>query len=119
MAPIEERIQALIQAIEATEAYLRSLGFDPATLIGTRGFDRIRGLADAVDAVYSSDDAKRRFEILARQVFVRFKALLIEPTVYAYAERRDNIEAVYKKLNERRDTADVTEVLKESTQDRE
>lgn len=27
-------------------------------------------------------------------------------------ERHDNIEAIYKKLNERRDTADVTEVLK-------
>ena len=32
---------------------------------------------------------------------------------YAYAERHDNIEAIYKKLEERRDTADVTEVLKE------
>jgi type I restriction enzyme R subunit len=66
-----------------------------------------------VEAVYSSDEAKRRFEILARQVFIRFKALLIEPTAYAFAERHDNIEAIYKKLTERRDTADVTELLKE------
>jgi type I restriction enzyme R subunit len=50
---------------------------------------------------------------LARQVFIRFKALLMEPTVFAYAERHDNIEAIYKKLTERRDTADVTELLKE------
>ena len=63
--------------------------------------------------VYSSDEAKRRFEILARQVFTRFRALLTEPTVFAYAERHDNIEAIYKKLTERRDTADVTELLKE------
>src|SRR5258705_13153455 len=91
IAPIEERAQSLIEAIEATEAHLRGLGFDPATLIGAKGFTRIKGLADAVDAVYSSDDAKRRFEILARQVFSRFKALLVEPTAYAYAERHDNI----------------------------
>jgi type I restriction enzyme R subunit len=113
IAPIEERVQALIEGIEATEAHLRGLGFDPATLIGSKGFARIRGLADAVEAVYSSDEAKRRFEILARQVFIRFKALLMEPTVFAYAERHDNIEAIYKKLTERRDTADVTELLKE------
>jgi type I restriction enzyme R subunit len=113
VAPIEERIQALLEAIEATEAHLRGLGFDPVTLIGAKGFARIRGLADAVEAVYSSDEAKSRFEILARQVFVRFKALLIEPTAFAYAERHDNIEAIYKKLSERRDTADVTELLKE------
>jgi type I restriction enzyme R subunit len=30
-----------------------------------------------------------------------------------YAERHDNIEAIYKKLQDRRDTADVTELLKE------
>jgi type I restriction enzyme, R subunit len=92
--PIEERVQALLEAIEATEAHLRALGFDPASLIGAKGFARIKGLADAAEAVYSTDEAKRRFEILARQVFIRFKALLMEPTVFAYAERHDNIEAI-------------------------
>ena len=64
-------------------------------------------------ALYTSDETKRRFEIMARQVFIRFKALLMEPSVLSYAERHDNIEAIYKKLQEKRDTADVTEVLKE------
>ena len=113
ITPIEERVQALIEALEATESHLRDLGFDPATLIGSAGFTRIKGLKDAAEAVYSSDEAKRRFEILARQVFTRFKALLMEPSAFAYAERRDNIEAIYKKLMEKRDTADVTELLKE------
>lgn len=113
VVPIEERVQALLEAIEATEAHLRGLGFDPASLIGTKGFARIKRLADAVNTVYSSDEAKRRFEILARQVFIRFKALLMEPTAFTYAERHDNIEAIYKKLTERRDAADVTELLKE------
>ena len=113
VAPIEERVQALIEAIEATEAHLRVLGFDPAALLGSTGFARIKGLKDAVEAVYASDEAKRRFELLARQVFVRFRALLTEPSAVAYAERHDNIEAIYKKLTERRDTADVTELLKE------
>ena len=113
VAPIEERVQALIEAIEATEAHLRGLGFDPVTLIGLTGFTRIKGLKDAVEAVYTNDESKRRFEVLARQVFVRFKALLMEPSAFAYAERHDNIEAIFKKLTERRDTADVTELLKE------
>ena len=113
VTPIEERVQALIESIEATEAHLRGLGFDPAALIGSTGFARIKGLKDAVEVVYASDEAKRRFEVLARQVFVRFKALLMEPSAFAYAERHDNIEAIYKKLTERRDTADVTELLKE------
>ena len=113
VAPIEERVQALIESIEATEAHLRGLGFDPAALIGSTGFTRIQGFKDAVEAVYTSDETKRRFEVLARQVFVRFRALIMEPSAFAYAERHDNIEAIYKKLTERRDTADVTELLKE------
>ncbi|WP_217160916.1 type I restriction endonuclease subunit R [Thiocystis violascens] len=113
VAPIEERVQALLEAIEATEAHVRGLGFEMQSLIGTQGFARIKGIADAVDAVYTNDESKRRFEILARQVFVRFRALLMEPSAFAYAERHDNIEAIDKKLTERRDTADVTELLKE------
>jgi len=112
VAPLEERVAALQEAIDATEEHLRGLGFDPATLLGAKGFARIQGLADAVEAVYGSDEAKRRYEILSRVVFIRFKALLAEPSALAYAERHDNIEAIYKKLTERRDTADVSALLK-------
>ena len=113
VAPIEERVKALLDAIEETEKHLRGLGFDPARLKGAKGFTRIQALADAVDAVYTSDESKRRFEILARHVFIRFKALIMEPSAFTYAERHDNIEAIYKKLEERRDTSDVTDLLKE------
>jgi type I restriction enzyme R subunit len=113
VAPIEELVKALVQAIETAENHLKGLGFDPVRLVATKGFDRIQALRDAVDALYTSDEAKRRFEIMARQVFIRFKALLMEPSAFAYAYRHDNIEAIYKKLEEKRDTADVTDVLKE------
>lgn len=112
VAPLEERVAALQDALEVTEAQLRDLGFEPSTLAGATGFARIAGLADAVEAVYTSDESKRRYEILARVVFSRFKALLAEPSATVYAERHDNIEAIYKKLTERRDTADVSALLK-------
>src|SRR5450759_3782630 len=114
VAPIEERVKALLSAIEETEKHLRGLSFDPSRLIGAKGFVRIQALADGEEAVVKSrDEGRRRFEILARQVFIRFKALIMEPAAFAYAVRHDNIEAIYKKLEERRDTADVTDLLKE------
>jgi type I restriction enzyme R subunit len=113
VAPIEELVIALSEAIEEAEKHLFGLGFDAARLRVTTGFARIEALRDAVDALYTSDEAKRRFEIIARQVFIRFKALLMEPSALAFAVRHDNIEAIYKKLQEKRDTADVTAVLKE------
>jgi type I restriction enzyme R subunit len=112
VAPIEERVAALADAIAVTEAHLHSLGFEANALLGTKGFTRIQLLADGVEAVYTTDEAKRRYEILCRVVFSRFKALLVEPSALIYAERHDNLEAIYKKLSERRDTADVSELLK-------
>ncbi len=113
VAPIEVLVAALADAINVTEAHLRGAGFDPGRLTGATGFTRIAALRDATDALYTTDETKRRFEIMAREVFARFKALVTEPSAYAYAVRHDNIEAIYKKLEEQRDTADVTEVLKE------
>lgn len=66
VAPIEDLVAALRQAIEAAELHLCSLGFDPARLRGATGFGRIEALRDAVDAVYTSDETKRRFEIMPR-----------------------------------------------------
>jgi len=111
--PLEEYVPALVDAIETAEKHLRGLGFEPNRLTGATGFTRIAALRDAVDALYTTDEAKRRFEIMARELFSRMKTLILEPSVRPYYIRHDNIEAIYKKLDERRDTADVTDVLKE------
>jgi len=114
VAPIEERVKVLLSAIEETEKHLRGLGFEPDRLTGAKGFTRIAAIADGAEAVSSArDEGRRRFEILARQIFIRFKALIMEPAAFAYAMRHDNIEAIYKKLQERRDTADISDLLKE------
>jgi type I restriction enzyme R subunit len=113
IAPIEDRVNALLDAIEATEKHLLDLDFNMSSLNGATGFNKIKALRDAVNCLCSSDENKRRFEIMARQVFIRFKALVMEPSAYQFAHRHDNIEAIYKKLSERRDLSDVTQVLKE------
>jgi type I restriction enzyme, R subunit len=111
IAPIEERVQALLEAIEATEAHMRGLGFDPATLIGTKGFARIRGFADAVEAIYSSgknatDGTVNRPEFLwvsagfrrsARVPNVRFLPLAMRPSAGS-RYWRDKFSSGYSRL---------------------
>jgi type I restriction enzyme R subunit len=114
VAPIEDRVQALAQALDAAERFLLEAGFDVAQFHGAKGFDRIRVIKQAVEKVIQAKDSGRyRFEILVRETFTRFKALITEPSAHTFAWRHDNLEAIYKKLQERRDTADVTSVLKE------
>ena len=57
MAPVEERVQALALALGEIEKHFVALGFNPSTLPGAKGFTRIRALADAVEAVYTSDES--------------------------------------------------------------
>ncbi len=111
--PIEELVALLVEAIEATEDHLIGLGFDPERLATAKGFDRIEAIKDAVDAVYESDETKRRFEIMAREVFSRAKALIAEPSLYVYALRIDNIDGIYKKLIQKREVSDITDILRE------
>ncbi|NLF19115.1 MAG: type I restriction endonuclease subunit R [Lentisphaerae bacterium] len=114
LEPLEDRVRAFLEAIEATELHLRGLGFEPGRLQGLTGFARIQALADGAEAVAGScGEDRRRFGILARLVFARSRALAMEPAAFTYAERHDTIEAIYKRLNERRDAADVTELLQE------
>ena len=70
VAPIEALVTSLVQAIDAAEDHLQGLGFNPTRLVGAMGFTRIQALRDAVDAVYTSDEAKLRFEIMARHIVV-------------------------------------------------
>jgi type I restriction enzyme R subunit len=115
VAPLEERVAACWMPSRHREAHLRGSGFEPDRELDRREGVRPHSASWRMRSRRSipRDEAKRRFEILAREVFSRFKALLVEPSALTYAERHDNIEAIYKKLTERRDTADVSELLKE------
>ena len=104
---------ALLEAIEATEKHLRGLGFDLARLSGREGIRPHRGAA-----------RRGRSRLHVRRIQATFRdpgpagVRPIQGSDHGarrvpYAERHDNIEAIYKKLEERRDTADVTDVLKE------
>lgn len=111
--PIEVRIAALIEAIEAAESHLSGTGFDLKRFISSSGFDRIEAIKDGAECVRATERSKRTFEILAMEVIKRFRALNMEPSVYQFAERRDNLEAIYKKLLQKRTVADITAIVME------
>ena len=133
VVPLHERVAALDDAVTEAELFLRARSFEPSRLIGAKGWVRITALADAVEAINAptpmaggaapttpasgdklagADHSRQRFEILARAIFLRFKALVTEPSIDLYAQRHDNIEAIYKKLADKRDDADIADLLK-------
>ncbi len=106
-------------AIAACEEHLSKCGFDITQLMEATGFDKIALLskkneASAVNAVCRSDKTRARFEVLAREVFKKRKALISEPKrIKPYRRKADAIDAIYKKLQANKDAADISAVMQE------
>ncbi|MBO7410533.1 MAG: type I restriction endonuclease subunit R [Ottowia sp.] len=102
------RIGELLNSIEA---FLSDCGFSLGALIAAANFDRLARVKDGADAVSVNDETRKRFGIMARELFKLFKFCErgdIDATAWA---RRDAIDAIYKLLTKRRDTADTSDIM--------
>ena len=74
--PNEELVGLLDAAIIATEFFLQDeLTFDLQELIKADGLHKIAALEKAINAVYTNDETLSKFQVLAREVFKKYKAL--------------------------------------------
>lgn len=113
LKPKEELIEDLAEAISLVRSYLAKRGFDLADLINVKGFELIAAITRAKEAVNQSEETRKRFEINAREVFKLFKACINIPAVNQYVKEHDAIDIIYKKLQDDRDKADISQIIKE------
>ena len=103
-ADMDELQEEFVNALVACEQHLAECGFDLKKLIEAVGFAKLALLSkssedSAVNAVCRTDETRARFEVLAREVFKKRKALVSEPLrLKPYRQRADAIDAIYKKL---------------------
>lgn len=112
--PVElliELAEELGAAIGAVEGYLIELGFDLEELIMAKSMQKLARIKDAVDAVCLNESTRTRYEIMAREVFRKFKALYPEEQARPFVRRFNAIEAIYDQLNQNVKTADITQVM--------
>ena len=104
-------------AIGACEDHLRACGFDLEKLVEAVGFAKLALLSknsedSAVNAVCRTDETRARFEVLAREVFRKRRALVSEPRrIKPYRQRADAVDAIYKKLQDNKAAADISAVM--------
>ncbi|MCH8984910.1 MAG: DUF3387 domain-containing protein [Acidobacteria bacterium] len=60
-----------------------------------------------------NDESRKRFEIICREVFKKWKACINVRGVNDYRADRDAINIVYKHLQQDREKADITDILRE------
>lgn len=99
------------QAIEEVVAMLNELNFDLQSLIDASSMGKIAAINNGVNAICRNDETRAKFEISARNVFRKYKALFPEKQAKQFVREYNAIDALYSKLNVKVKSADVTEVI--------
>jgi type I restriction enzyme, R subunit len=111
--PKEELIQELEEAIESTVTFLKDeVQFDLNDLINAEGLQKIAALDSGLNAVYTNDQTLSAFQISAREVFRKYKALQPDKVLHQYAKTKNAIDAIYSAIENNTGSADVTGIMK-------
>ena len=112
--PVEQLIELageLASAIQEVKTYLQSLNFNLEELISAKPMEKIGKLKTAADCVCLNETTRTSFEMMARNVFRKYKALYPEEQIKPYIKDYNAIEAIYSLLNQNVKSADVTEIM--------
>jgi len=92
-------------------AFLSERGASLDSIIEKTGFERNAAILAAKEAANENDETRKRFEVMCREVFRKFKACINIKEVNAHRKEYDAANIVYKSLQDDRDKADITEII--------
>jgi len=111
--PEEELLADLAEAIDMIVAFLELRNFRLDDITEKTGFARNKAIIDAKEAVNENDETRKRFEIMAREVFKKFRACITIRDINEYRQQYDAINIIYKGLQEDRDKADIADIIRD------
>jgi type I restriction enzyme R subunit len=111
--PEEELVEDLSAAIGLVKEFLTEKGGDLNAIVTSSGFQRIATIESLKNLINENDETRKRFEVMAREVFNKFKACLTIKGVNDYRADVGAINIIYKSLQEDRDAADISSILRE------
>lgn len=104
------RISALTREIEF---FLEDQGYDLEALFVAKGFDKVNQIKNAADAVSVTDESKKRFGIMARELFKMHKFVTTKELEPRLVSSYDAIRAIYSQVNKKVEHADTTDLMVE------
>jgi type I restriction enzyme R subunit len=111
--PEEELLADLEEAIETVRAFLDAKSFRLEDVLEKTGFERNKAIVEAKEVVNQNDETRKRFEIICREVFKKFKACLTIKAINNYRTACDAINIIYKSLQEDVEKADISDIMRE------
>ncbi len=110
--PNEELLADLAEAIGLVRAFLSERGNRLEDITEKAGFARNAAIVASKEAINENDETRKRFEVMAREVFKKFKACINAKDVNRSRHAVDAINIIYKSLLDDREKADITDILR-------
>jgi len=114
--PNEALLDDLAEAIALVRDFLDDRNAPLDDVIQKTGFERNAAILECKEAANENDETRKRFEIMCRQVFKKFRACINIAGIKVYRTDRDAIDIVYKSLQEDRERADVSDIIRQLRQ---
>jgi type I restriction enzyme R subunit len=115
---LEEMAGELNAAILAVANFLSEVDFNLDELVNaSTAMERLSSLGKAANAVSLNETSRTQFEVAARDVGRKYKALYPEEIVKQYIPHHNAIEAIYNLLNQKSKSADISAVMRKLQQE--
>ena len=111
--PEEELLASLKEAISFVRAFLSERGASLDDIIQKTSFARNAAILAAKEAANENDEVRKRFEIMCREVFKKFKACINIFGINDFRKDYDAINIIYRSLQKDRDEADITDIIRQ------
>ena len=79
--------------------------------------DKLSQLKQAANAVCLNETTRTQYEVAARDVFRKYKAIYPEPEIKPFLQEFNAIEAIYDQLNQKTTSADISDVIRRLQQE--
>jgi type I restriction enzyme R subunit len=109
----EELLEDLKETIDLVSGFLHDRKASLDAIVNLTGFERNKAIVAAKEAVNENDETRKKFEVMCREVFIKFKACLTITGVNAYRNQYGAINIIYKSLQKDRDQADISDIIKQ------
>jgi len=111
--PDEDLLADLAEAIALVRGFLTERSASLDEIIKQTGFARNAAILAAKEAANENDETRKRFEVMCRAVFSKFKACITIEGVNNNRKDFDAINIVYKSLQQDREHADITDIIRQ------
>ena len=111
--PEEDLLEELEEAISLVKDFLEKGNTSLDDIIELTGFARNAAILSAKEAANENDESRKRFEVMCREVFRKFKACLTLQGVNNYKYSYDAINIIYKSLESDREQADISDIIRQ------